>query len=179
MRFRLAFILGGVLMSGGAHASSFVVLDAMTEKTGPSMVVLGDSSPSIAALPDAAAPVRTQAELSYPMPGGDTGAPVGAPVRISPSIIAMGAPAEVSYEQIASITPDPPRPSPRPDWTPMVIRGGIVGDAFASGPSSTGPSTQIATQGMSGGSKDSPIRRPGDTRRKEPAAAAAPLRQPE
>jgi hypothetical protein len=185
--------------TSGAHASSFVVLGAMTEKVGPSMVVMGDSSPSLASLPNASArtaeaitPIATQAELSYPTPGGDTGVPVGAslgaPVQISPSIIAMGTPVpEVSYEQIASITPDPPKPSPRPDWTPMVIRGGIVGNAFASGPSPAGQPTQVATQGssgggaqgMSGGSKESPIRTPRDTERKEPAAEAPPLRQPE
>ena len=40
MRFRLALFVWSMAMSGGAQASSFVVLDPLKDAVGPSMIVL-------------------------------------------------------------------------------------------------------------------------------------------
>ncbi|UVK41723.1 hypothetical protein LHFGNBLO_005452 [Mesorhizobium sp. AR10] len=87
-------------MTGGAQASSIVILGAST--TTPSVVTLGTPEPmKIAA-------------------------------STTPSIVALGDPVpDVTYENVAAI-PDKPKSSRGSKQSPMIIRGGIVGGAFAS-----------------------------------------------
>lgn len=67
-----------------------------------------------------AAPASTPSIVSFSDP---------APGRIMPSVIAMGEPAPaVTYEKVAAI---PNKKLHGPRFKPLVIRGGIVGDAFA------------------------------------------------
>ncbi|GLS34357.1 hypothetical protein GCM10007937_60720 [Mesorhizobium albiziae] len=48
------------------------------------------------------------------------------------SIVALGNSAPgIAYENVAAIGDEPEKSSRRPNTTPMVIRGGIVGEAFA------------------------------------------------
>ncbi|TIO31178.1 hypothetical protein [Mesorhizobium sp.] len=101
---RILGALGLTLAAGGVQASSFVVLGAST------------STPSIVTL-SAPEPVK-MAESTKADPS-------------TPSIVAIGEPVpDVTYEKVAAI---PSRPQPKHDFrqSPMIIRGGIVGDAFA------------------------------------------------
>ncbi|MER8438425.1 hypothetical protein NKH36_29235 [Mesorhizobium sp. M1312] len=66
------------------------------------------------------------------------------PVKVAessstPSIVALGEPVpDVTYEKVAAI---PSQPKPKHDFmqSPMIIRGGIVGDAFAKPAPSAAP----------------------------------------
>lgn len=138
-----AFVVTCAAM-GTASASSFVTLKPMTQKLGPSMIAVGEPAPAAAA----SAVVKTEAPdivvLGEPRPQRKDDAPqtASAPpvsrtvaaepggdfLSISPSVIAMAEPvAPVAYEEVAAI--DAPRHF---DPVPMVIRGGIVGDAYGS-----------------------------------------------
>ena len=123
MRTFAALLALGCLLPGAAQASSILVLGDSTAD--PSFVTLGAASgaPSIVAVGTAA-----QAE--------------------NPSIIALGAEPGVAYENVAAIGGDGAKSKPRQNDPLMVIRGGIVGDAFTHGsgmpapsmPSNTAPS---------------------------------------
>jgi hypothetical protein len=100
-------------MTGGAQASSFVVLSAPTST--PSIVMLGGPEPA-----------KTAEDTKA---GHDTS---------TPSIVVLGDPLpEVTYEKVAAIPdekvaaiPDQPKSGRGFLQSPMVIRGGIVGGAF-------------------------------------------------
>ncbi|RWM81756.1 MAG: hypothetical protein EOR81_06860 [Mesorhizobium sp.] len=76
---------------------------------------------------------------------------VGAPEAVkmagsfsTPSIMALGEPVpDVTYEKVAAI---PSQPKPKHDFlqSPMIIRGGIVGDAFAKPAPSVAPAATTA-----------------------------------
>jgi hypothetical protein len=92
----------------------------MEARLGPSMVELGSpESPSIVA-------ASTPAETSDP--DHTLEVPPGQSVQISHSIIALGEPA-VGLDNVAAITPE--ARTSRHAAAPIVIRGGVVGDAFA------------------------------------------------
>lgn len=101
-RFSSALLfLGAIAPLGEAQASSLIVLQASDGSIGPSVVVIGASTPA------------------SPRSNGAAGAG---------SIVAVGeAPPAVSQEKLSSITGDAPK---RPDTTPMMIRGGIVGETL-------------------------------------------------
>ncbi|RWL16187.1 MULTISPECIES: hypothetical protein [Mesorhizobium] len=71
------------------------------------------------------------------------------PVKVAgsssaPSIVALGDPVpDVTYEKVAAI---PSQPKPKHDFmqSPMIIRGGIVGDAFAKPAPSAAPAATTA-----------------------------------
>ncbi|RUV09323.1 hypothetical protein, partial [Mesorhizobium sp. M5C.F.Ca.IN.020.32.2.1] len=71
------------------------------------------------------------------------------PVKVAgssstPSIVALGeAVPDVTYEKVAAI---PSQPKPKHDFmqSPMIIRGGIVGDAFAKPAPSAAPAATTA-----------------------------------
>ncbi|MGX9571701.1 hypothetical protein [Mesorhizobium sp. f-mel] len=71
------------------------------------------------------------------------------PVKVAgssstPSIVALGEPVpDVTYEKVAAI---PSQPKPKHDFmqSPMIIRGGIVGDAFAKPAPSAAPAATTA-----------------------------------
>jgi hypothetical protein len=101
---RILGAVGLTLAAGGAQASSFVVPGAPSST--PSVVRLG--------APDPVAESTKAGQISQ-----------------TPSIVALGEPVpDVTYEKVAAI---PSQPEPKHDFTqsPMIIRGGIVGDAFA------------------------------------------------
>ena len=124
-----AFVLPitiGLLATGSAHASSFVVLKPMKEKLGPSMVMLGEP-----ATPKPDEPKTASAEVgSAPGKAIPDNTPPPSFVKLSPSVIAMdGYVPPVTMEQVASIDHDDDHARRLRDM-PMVIRGGIRGDAF-------------------------------------------------
>jgi len=155
MHFSAAVLLWGAVMIGGAQASSLIVLEPMKTPLGPSIVVLGAPSPSVAVLPEA----------------GDSSA------AKSPSIIALGeAVPAVSYEKLAAIGTEPTTKQNRPAAVPMIIRGGIVGDAFSRSeptPVAIPQPEQVATTAPDGGAENA---QPASSAPAEPAAAppAAP-----
>ncbi len=98
-------------MTAGAQASSIIMLGSAAEGTGPSMILLGS-------------PARTVTASVVIIAGSES------PKR--PSIVAFGEPApSVDHEKVAAI-PAVEKATPRkPAQLPMVIRGGLAGDAFA------------------------------------------------
>lgn len=134
-------------MTGSAAASSFVTFGDPAPASTPSIVVMGAPDPVQAvatAVEETAAPADPpQQALRQMTPGSWMDAPVAATAEmqvISPSVIALGEPLPpVTYEKVASI---PKKPLSKANFAPMVIRGGIVGDAFT--PAST-PGTQQAS----------------------------------
>lgn len=132
MRLPLMTFFAGICAMGPAAASSFVALPAAKPGQSPSIVYLGEPAPVLAAAVPAA-PASTVADFAGTVeaPAQSTVSPSSVePIyRISPSIVAYGTPA-VEDVKVASIG-DEPKPV-RFAEMPMVIRGGIVGDAFAS-----------------------------------------------
>ncbi len=218
MRIRVAFLVWGA-MTAGAHASSFVVLDPMTEPLGPSMIVLGSAAPVAGSAKtadiSAAKPADFGVPLAYPFPAEEAGegvrrdavaarppaepkqtaarAPlpdvsayqVPLPRILSPSIIAFGdVQPPVSYERLASIGPAAEKKTRRrPELMPMVIRGGLIGDAFAR-PATATPAAPVkieakAPAGTGDGHdrKDTPPKR--DTPPAAPPPPEPPTRKPE
>lgn len=163
MRVASAFLVAAaVVWSGTAHASSFIVLPAMTGDLGPSMVELGQTgTPDVTVL--AAMPQPAQPPIAEP----------GHVDVISPSIIAMGEPA-VANENVAAIDGDTKKTGP--STMPMVIRGGVVGDAF-SAPS--GPSVALQPQAAQAPSSESAAEPGSEPSAPEPPAPAGPAIKPE
>ena len=116
MRTFAALLALGCLLPGAAQASSILVLGDSTAD--PSFVTLGAASgaPSIVA-------VGTAGQAA------------------NPSIIALGAEPGVAYENVAAIGGDGAKSTSRRNDPMMVIRGGIVGDAFTRG--SGMPASQV------------------------------------
>lgn len=114
MRVAVAFFLAGMIWSAGAEASSIVTLAATEKKLSPSMIELGEPAPGDAA--------RADPDVIAEDAGSQD------QIRISPSIVALGEP-EVTSEKVAAI--DAGKHGKRRISAPMVIRGGIVGDAFS------------------------------------------------
>jgi hypothetical protein len=144
MRLIFATILIAIMASSAAKASSFVVLGEIKSADTPSIVVLGEKSPSIVAAraPDASSP-------SIERFGGENPVPRNF-VTVSASVIAMiDAPQPVAFENVASIG-DGGNHRHR-ESLPMVIRGGIVGDAFTSrsAPVSNGAATPRSQEQVS------------------------------
>lgn len=133
MRVCAAFLLVGTLTAGEANASSFVSPREIKGGLSRSMVVLGTpdkAGPKLASAPNEAGKVSF-VPLAYPLPWSETRSAGGPVARvISASIIAMGQPA-VTFEKVAAVAPEK-KPKHRPAPLPVVIRGGIVGDAFSS-----------------------------------------------
>lgn len=144
MRTFAALLALGCLLPGTAQASSILVMG--DGAAGPSIVTLGaaSGSPSIVAM------------------GTDGQA-------TNPSIIALGAEPGVAYENVAAIGGDGKKSKPRQNDPLMVIRGGIVGDAFTHG------------SGMSASPMPSTVAPPAETptAAEQPQAAEAPKPQPE
>ena len=147
MRIVTALLTFSVL-SGAAHASSILVLAPGSGN--PSAITLGASStsPSIVAA------------------GTDDPA-------ATPSIVALGRTEPgVAYENVAAIDGEAQKPKPHRNIPPMVIRGGVVGDAFTRG-------SGLSSSPMPAGEAPSPAAETpsspeGTTPTAEPQAAEAP-----
>lgn len=112
MRPFAAILIVGVLASGGtAHASSFVSLTPMNAPRGPSMIALDNADDRPASSPEA------EASTGF--------------VAISPSIIASANALPIGTERTTANGDKTTAPRRHPALGPMVIRGGIVGNAFA------------------------------------------------
>lgn len=179
VRILFGFLVAAVaVLAGEAEASSIVAMGPLSTKLGPSMIQLG-ASPSVAIL-GSATPEPGKGKLSYPYPGEATAdsAPMfqPEPFRISASIIAMGEP-PVAMEQVAAIDPEPK--SREHDALPLVIRGGVLGDAFTRSavPVSANAQQQAASSAPSSPKMPDPAPEP-----VAPAPASTPsppTRQPE
>ncbi|MFI0845612.1 hypothetical protein [Mesorhizobium sp. IMUNJ 23232] len=131
MRLKIAILAFLTAMTGGAHASSFAYVAPPPAGKSPSVIEIG--------LPKLAS-VATQPDVvpAQPDPRGDVLVPLAYPLPdaqaaqakyfvVSPSVVAFEAIVPpVTFEKVAAI--DRPHPAPQPK--PLVIRGGIVGDAF-------------------------------------------------
>ncbi|HEY4193633.1 MAG TPA: hypothetical protein VGM46_13385, partial [Mesorhizobium sp.] len=94
-----------------------------------------------------------------------SGEAISADNMATPSIIAMGEPAPgIGYEQVAAI----PKPKRGPLYQPMVIRGGVAGDAFA--PASSSDQPAVATS--------APARSPANPSPAGPASGGQPPSAP-
>ena len=139
MRLYCVILTGGLLWSGGASASSFVTIPARGDQPSPSIVHLGApaAQPPVAAAPKSSG-FSVPVAISYPKsPPPDLVS--SAPRRISASVIAVGQPPpDVEDFRVAAIKPEP---RPHRVTMPMVIRGGLTGEAFGS--SSPAPQTPL------------------------------------
>lgn len=108
-RMRFAYTVLFVLAAGGvAQASSFEVLPERPAGASPSIMVIGSPQSSFST-----ASIETIS------------------VDYSPSFVALGEPVPaVTYENVAAISPEPEPENFNPAQLPMVIRGGITGEAF-------------------------------------------------
>jgi len=167
-----AFILAMTLTTGAARASSFVVMGETAPASTPSIVRLGSpvgtrvagvkATPSswvdksIGQLQQAYLRMKQADRRFYPSVES-----LSSGATETPSIIALGEPApEITYEKVAAI---PQKLKHGPMFKPLVIRGGVVGDAFA--PAAGGGSSAVAAS-------TSPQAATGD---KSPAAPPPPV----
>ena len=159
MRVASAVLVIGALWTGGAEASSIVVLPAMTDQLGPSMIAIGET-----ATPD------VTVAATIPEPAQPPIAEPGQMEIISPSVIALGEPA-VAAESVAAIGTG--TKTLGPNTMPMVIRGGVVGDAFSpsaiSAPAAVKPESQPQTAAQAPSSGAAPEQQPSS-----PGASQAP-----
>lgn len=125
------------LAAGAANASSFVVMGETAPAQTPSIVTLGEAASTKIAEAKPVAPswtdeTRKDLRQAYGRANRHSVAPNSSetattPVE-TPSIVAMGEPLpEVAQEEVAAI---PSRRGNGPNFKPLIIRGGIVGDAF-------------------------------------------------
>lgn len=133
MRLGVAAFAVTLLASSAASASSFVTFGTSEKIATPSIISLGAlpaKAPSAAA--SAIDPSSELAGLPELDPLHAFGSDVGPRFEdVSPSIVAVISPLPpVSSEMVAAI--EKPKPRPHDLAMPMVIRGGIVGEAFAS-----------------------------------------------
>lgn len=193
-RVSAAVFFATLMMTAGARASSFVTLEAMDEPAGPSFVTLGEpETPAVAMREEPSgdeAAVSAPREAAIPLPeeDGQQAAKDDQFISVSPSIIAMAEPAmPVSNENVASIDPDdqadtsaPDNPVRQFDALPTVIRGGIVGDAFAHSITEPSPAKSVAPKATASASQRDRMadRRTPDPQpqkpRPEPEAVAVP-----
>lgn len=142
MRSSTAIVILGALAAGGgtARASSIVALPAMDAPLGPSMIALHSQevAPATAAVPPSIGDLPSQTATAKAAENGTDFVPV------SPSIIASTAAPAIDEARTAAIGDGGKSLRRNPDLGPMVIRGGIVGDAFAR--SRSGPAPYGATQ---------------------------------
>lgn len=146
-------------MTGSAAASSFVTFGEPAPAATPSIVVMGTPDPMTVAatVPDETVTPAdpSQKALSQMTPGSWQELPVTAAIEpevVSPSIVAYGMPwPPVTYEKVAAI----PKTTPsKAHFAPMVIRGGIVGDAFV--PASAPQTQQSASPSAPASPADQP-----------------------
>jgi len=124
-----AFVLMTTLATGAARASSFVVMGEAAPASTPSIISLGQPAPvkmaEIKADWQRYSPARSERSVKVE----------------TPSIIALGEPMpEITYEKVAAI---PKKSNRGPNFSPQVIRGGVVGEAFA--PASRAEPSAVAT----------------------------------
>jgi len=198
MRLHCLAMIAGMAASTGASASSFVTLPAQVRPSSPSIVHLGSAAPVTAkasparleattpgagAAAVAEAPegersdpaLPTEVALRYPAPVPDELKPSGANATlvVSRSVIAMGEPA-VEMFKVAAVDGGK-RQTPRFALAPLVIRGGISGDAFGT----PGPAPLVAVDSAPSESPSPPAPRRERARQEAVSEEPAPAPQPE
>ncbi len=184
MRVFALLLTIGLMAAGSAHASSFVVLKAMTREAGPVHDLpgrAGAEEPHVrrpARHPEDGA-CRAEPPIAARSRRGGHGPlparraqPMTTSCTISPSIIAMADyMPPVSHEEVASIGNDDTPQLRNPHNMPMVIRGGIVGDLFprprnraGSGPTRRRTEHGSPADGIAGGIEQARRRRPATSR---------------
>jgi hypothetical protein len=179
MKLFLPIFLLGIAMSGPAAASSFVMLQRAAKPISPSIIYFGEPE-AAAAAPEPQVPFDPPAELAGP-PGSSPTAGGSSITVVSPSVIALGTRHnEVEFGAVAAVGENE-RPKPRnPHLPPMVIRGGIYGDAFTAGDGGAAAALeqapaaqqQAAGRPAAGGSDDAPRQKPGQPSSPEPPPVA-------
>lgn len=156
MRILFGLAAATALFAGEAHASSIITLTAPGGTSGSSAIHRG-AAPSIQVLgtPHPAASARP-AETA----------------RTSPSITAMGEPA-VTMEKVAAIGEE--KRQQGPDAVPLVIRGGVEGDAFTRSAPPAAVPVSNAQQQPAGATQDTAARGKPEAGTKPAAAAPAPI----
>ena len=135
MRQFIPIFLLGTLAPGLAGASSLEVLEGRDDAAKPSVLYYGPAEGAGPAPDEIFEPSLPLAALPPEL--------AGAPIALSPSVIALGEPA-VEQGLVAAI-PSAEKQRPRnPHLPPMVIRGGIFGDPFTQ-PAQESPPPQAAT----------------------------------
>lgn len=179
MRLWLTAIIVGVCAAGPAAASSFVAPSAPEPGSSPSIVFLGEpaaGAPEPVASP--AAPANFAGTAQALEQEHRSAPPAALPYQISPSILSYGEPA-VEDVKVSSISDD--SDTPRRTLPPMVIRGGIVGDAFASSasadPAPSSPHEEPA-QASAPAEEPGPSPQPEAPERQPAAPQPAPSRPP-
>lgn len=147
MRLYCVTLLVGVTAASGASASSLVTVAAPASPS--SIVYYGKPAPQPAPAMSAAASPNLPA-LNYPAPLAPIPMAAAPIAQASPSIVALGEPAVENF-QVAAIAEKKPA-SRKPNFAPMVIRGGISGELFAREsppavtPASSSPSQPVPEQ---------------------------------
>lgn len=160
MRAATTIFLAGVCWAGGAEASSIITLPAIDGDRSPSVIQIGTP-------PQTNDPDVVVGEVDEK----DAGQGNGDGISLSPSVVVLGEPA-VASENVAAIdgSNDEDR---RNKPMPLVIRGGVLGDAFSpvasSAPVTVNPQATVET-----GDVEAPeAAKPGEAP-EQPKAAAAP-----
>lgn len=169
MRLFWVVLGAGVSAASSAAASSFITLPA-APRDGGSIIHLGAPAPSVIAL----APREPQPVAETPVMPVEKAA---GPTIISPSIFALGEPA-VEDMHVAAVEEKPARRGP--NFAPMVIRGGLRGDAFERGfVPQTQPVAERAPPRQQPQRRPEPAPDPMPAAPPPPAPAAPPTRLPE
>jgi hypothetical protein len=184
MRIITAGLLSLAAMTGSAAASSFVTFGETAPTSTPSIVMLGAPDPIQVAATEAAAPDTaarldpSQQALLEMIPGSWQQGPVVAtaadvqPRAISPSVIALGEPSPetipgVAYEKVAAIST---KAKTRSNFSPMVIRGGVVGDAFVPSQAPAADTPQASAEASSTPPANAPAAAPEPVEANRPPA---------
>lgn len=149
MRIIGTFFVAMAITTGTALASSFAVIGQAAPQALPSILTIDQPTPakvvarsSIDKPADqskqADADVKQAQRLLHP-----SSEPASADKLETPSIMALGEPAPaVTLEKVAAI---PNKPKRGPMFKPLVIRGGVAGDAFAPATHAASSSTAADT----------------------------------
>jgi hypothetical protein len=135
----LALLAVAVFWAGGTGASSIIAVSPPKGGATPSIIMLGAPAPSTAAAATAQ-PDPDVVAGDLDRPDGEPPALIGDGVELSPSVVALGEPG-VEPGKVAAI--DEKADAGRASHL-LVIRGGVVGDAFS--PRSTGQPVTIQPQ---------------------------------
>lgn len=181
MRAFLPTFLVGIAMSGTASASSFAELEPAGTRISPSIIFLGAPAPST--LPDAATVAQQVPFAPLPAMAGAQRPDGGSSVtQVSPSIIALGPlQPEVDLSRFAAIGGQHDTAARGQHLAaPMVIRGGLYGDAFTRGrgtPPASAPAQKTAQNPAKAGGASTSQKAP-DKREPEKAPDTPPAVRP-
>jgi hypothetical protein len=175
MKVPLATLTLALAAAAPASAQSFVMLERAATQPSPSIVLfvepkaapaLAGDRPEVAATPAPRAAPATPSFARLPLDEHF--------VQLSASVVAMGEP-EVETSMVASITPEP-KPMRNPHLPPMVIRGGLSGEAFVRGNGmGVAPAADpLAAGGPAGASPAGGKPAPGGQKQPEPPRAPPP-----